>query len=92
LAQVLRQWVLTMPATPVLMRIIIISDPAIMAAAPSELSALQAEPSGTRKIALKVPAIPSSELLQGQPYVLIEHGGAVYWLRATRSGKLILTK
>lgn len=37
-------------------------------------------------------AIPSSELLKGQPYVMIEHGGATYWLRSTRSGKLILTK
>jgi hemin uptake protein HemP len=38
------------------------------------------------------PAIPSEALLQGRQVVLIEHGGAVYTLRATRSGKLILTK
>lgn len=40
----------------------------------------------------KLVTIPSSALLGGQPYVLIEHGGAIYWLRATRAGKLILTK
>lgn len=40
----------------------------------------------------KLVTIPSSSLLAGQPYVLIEHGGAIYWLRATRAGKLILTK
>lgn len=40
----------------------------------------------------KLVTIPSSSLLGGQPYVLIEHGGAIYWLRATRAGKLILTK
>ena len=37
-------------------------------------------------------AIPSRDLLQGEPCVLIEHGGALYSLRATRAGKLILTK
>lgn len=40
----------------------------------------------------KLVTIPSSTLLGGQPYVLIEHGGTIYWLRATRAGKLILTK
>lgn len=49
-------------------------------------------PREARQLALEVPAIPSSELLRGQSHVPIEHGGAVYWLRATRSGKLILTK
>lgn len=37
-------------------------------------------------------SIPSSSLLQGGQTVQIQHGGAVYTLRATRSGKLILTK
>lgn len=37
-------------------------------------------------------AISSTTLLAGRPYVLIEHGGALYWLRTTRAGKLILTK
>lgn len=59
---------------------------------PPALSAPQGPASVSRQVALEVPAIPSSELLQGQSYVPIEHGGAVYWLRATRSGKLILTK
>jgi hemin uptake protein HemP len=36
--------------------------------------------------------VASSELLQGQVCVNIEHAGAIYTLRATRSGKLILTK
>jgi hemin uptake protein HemP len=63
-----------------------------MTAAAPEDPALPSEHSAARRIAVGVPAIPSSKLLQGQPYVLIEHGGAVYWLRTTRSGKLILTK
>lgn len=36
--------------------------------------------------------ISSATLLQGQPSVLIEHQGSIYALRATRAGKLILTK
>lgn len=36
--------------------------------------------------------LPSDELLQGQTCVHIQHAGALYTLRATRSGKLILTK
>jgi hemin uptake protein HemP len=74
------------------MRIIIISNAPTMNAAPTDEAALLSEPPMPRGIALAVPAIPSSQLLQGQAYVPIEHGGAVYWLRATRSGKLILTK
>lgn len=57
-----------------------------------DVSTLHVPPSTARQVAVEVPAIPSSELLRGQPNVPIEHGGAVYWLRATRSGKLILTK
>ena len=34
----------------------------------------------------------SDELLAGASAVLIEHQGQVYQLRATRQGKLILTK
>jgi hemin uptake protein HemP len=74
------------------MRIIIISDLAIMTTAGPDVSTSQLDPPGDQRIALGVPAIPSSKLLQGQPHVPIEHGGALYWLRATRSGKLILTK
>lgn len=35
---------------------------------------------------------PSATLLQGRDVVQIEHNGAVYQLRSTRLGKLILTK
>ncbi|BAL26170.1 hemin uptake protein HemP [Azoarcus sp. KH32C] len=37
-------------------------------------------------------AIPSMRLLQGRSSVAIEHHGTQYFLRATRAGKLILTK
>lgn len=36
--------------------------------------------------------IPSERLLLGQPCVTIDHDGTRYVLRATRAGKLILTK
>ncbi|KON81193.1 hemin uptake protein HemP [Azoarcus sp. PA01] len=36
--------------------------------------------------------IPSTELLLGRPSVTIDHDGMHYVLRATRAGKLILTK
>lgn len=38
------------------------------------------------------PAVPSKQLLAGKPSVTIDHDGVRYTLRATRSGKLILTK
>ncbi|HJV24924.1 MAG TPA: hemin uptake protein HemP [Aromatoleum sp.] len=37
-------------------------------------------------------AIPSVRLLQGRSSIAIEHRGTQYFLRATRAGKLILTK
>lgn len=37
-------------------------------------------------------ALDSDQLLGGQPAVTIIHEGARYVLRATRNGKLILTK
>ncbi|NLF54418.1 MAG: hemin uptake protein HemP [Thauera phenolivorans] len=37
-------------------------------------------------------AIPSAMLLGGRDTVAIEHRGVIYVLRATRAGKLILTK
>lgn len=37
-------------------------------------------------------ALSSSRLLQGRKSVQIEHNGALYQLRATKFGKLILTK
>lgn len=36
--------------------------------------------------------VASTSLLRGRPYVQIEHNGALYQLRATKLGKLILTK
>jgi hemin uptake protein HemP len=36
--------------------------------------------------------IASEQLLQGRSCVMIRHGDALYALRATRAGKLILTK
>jgi hemin uptake protein HemP len=36
--------------------------------------------------------IPSAKLLSGQASVTIDHEGTLYVLRATRAGKLILTK
>ncbi|GIX25806.1 MULTISPECIES: hemin uptake protein HemP [Caldimonas] len=36
--------------------------------------------------------LPSSRLLQGRKSIQIEHNGALYQLRATKFGKLILTK
>lgn len=38
------------------------------------------------------PVIPVSALLEGRPYVRLEHRGEYYLLRVTRNGKLILTK
>jgi hemin uptake protein HemP len=38
------------------------------------------------------PTVTSNQLLGGQRAVTIEHEGAHYVLRATRNGKLILTK
>jgi hemin uptake protein HemP len=37
-------------------------------------------------------SVPSAALLQGRSMVHIEHNGALYQLRSTRLGKLILTK
>lgn len=36
--------------------------------------------------------IPSANLLSGRASVTIDHEGTLYVLRATRAGKLILTK
>lgn len=38
------------------------------------------------------PVIPSARLLRGESSVMIDHEGMQYILRATRTGKLILTK
>lgn len=36
--------------------------------------------------------LDSHALLAGSPCIAIRHGEAIYWLRATRQGKLLLTK
>ncbi|GAA5161061.1 hemin uptake protein HemP [Viridibacterium curvum] len=41
---------------------------------------------------LRWPVVASENLLRGETCVHIEHAGALYVLRATRNGKLILTK
>jgi hemin uptake protein HemP len=37
-------------------------------------------------------SVKSSELFAGGHVLLIDHGGEIYFLRATSKGKLILTK
>ena len=53
-------------------------------------SAAQATESGPRPA--RGAAIPSATLLGDRETVAIEHRGVIYVLRATRAGKLILTK
>ncbi len=57
-------------------------------------AAVGAEPPPATCTELRLPdgALPSSDLLRGRNAVHIEHNGALYLLRATRLGKLILTK
>lgn len=43
-------------------------------------------------VAPPAPQVHSAALLQGRNVVHIEHNGALYQLRSTRLGKLILTK
>lgn len=51
------------------------------------------DPSGDQvSPAGKVPVWKSSDILQGNEMVWIEHGGEAYQLRVTRQGKLILNK
>ena len=45
-----------------------------------------------RPAAEALPPLASSSLLRGRSVVRIEHNGALYQLRSTRLGKLILTK
>ena len=45
-----------------------------------------------RAAADSLPPLASSALLRGRSVVPIEHNGALYQLRSTRLGKLILTK
>jgi hemin uptake protein HemP len=61
----------------------------ITAAAPQQSAEYAA--AGT-KPAAGAPAVRSDTLLQGRSHVSIVHNGETYQLRATRLGKLILTK
>jgi hemin uptake protein HemP len=65
-----------------------------MAAEPNPLDAA-GSPScipGRSSCGLPLRAIPSAALLGNRDSVTIEHRGKLYVLRATRAGKLILTK
>lgn len=46
----------------------------------------------TPKCTVRVDSIDSSAILQGRDAISIVHRGELYRLRATRQGKLILTK
>lgn len=49
-----------------------------------------AKPAGNRDVG--TPVVSSDALLQGHSHISIAHNGETYQLRATRLGKLILTK
>ena len=51
-----------------------------------------AAPAGERSGGRREAVIASGELLRGLASVTIDHEGVLYVLRATRAGKLILTK
>jgi hemin uptake protein HemP len=59
-------------------------------------AAAASQPAGVETTQAGLPNQPrcirSEEILQGENEVLILHGGAVYRLRHTKSGKLILNK
>ena len=49
-------------------------------------------PETSARVMLAIQPVPSQSLLRGQNVISIEHNGALYQLRNTRLGKLILTK
>ena len=65
-----------------------------MTAEPDSLDAAGCPSRATGRSSCGVPqrAIPSAALLGDRETVTIEHRGSLYVLRATRAGKLILTK
>lgn len=65
-----------------------------MATAPTAPHAptFQAAPASAPMPAHEPPRVSSDQLLRGAQEVLIEHRGALYRLRETSLGKLILTK
>ncbi len=68
------------------------ASPAPAAGLADDAPASQASRRAAPAIASAPPPVPSTTLLQGRSVVQIEHNGALYQLRNTRLGKLILTK
>ena len=54
--------------------------------------AVTIDPIGNDRGSISPPTLTSNQLLGGHRAVTIEHEGTPYVLRATRNGKLILTK
>jgi hemin uptake protein HemP len=65
------------------------SRPNTSTTAPAPRQPAERSPAATGTAA---PAVRSETLLQGRSHVNIVHNGETYQLRATRLGKLILTK
>ncbi|WP_144154556.1 hemin uptake protein HemP [Paraburkholderia sp. BCC1885] len=71
---------------------------AALTSRPKATAAAAPRPSGERsnaaapKATTAAPSVRSETLLQGHSHVSIVHNGETYQLRATRLGKLILTK
>ncbi len=55
-------------------------------------SPLDEAPASRSITACNEPEIDSAELLDRAACIAIRHGGERYWLRATRQGRLLLTK
>ncbi|EIP85513.1 MULTISPECIES: hemin uptake protein HemP [Burkholderia] len=59
---------------------------------PAESAKAIAKPAAAASASAGQRVVSSDALLQGQSHVSIAHNGETYQLRATRLGKLILTK
>ena len=71
------------------------ADAALTSRPTASTTAAAARPAterGSRASATAAPIVRSEALLQGRSHVSIVHNGETYQLRATRLGKLILTK
>ncbi|AOK32325.1 hemin transporter HemP [Burkholderia singularis] len=66
------------------------SDSRTQTAPLSPADSAKAKPAATAQAGQRI--VSSDSLLQGQSHVSIAHNGETYQLRATRLGKLILTK
>ena len=58
----------------------------------SQTTDMSRQTKAAQQESLRAPVINSHALLQGSKTVAIVHNGATYQLRATKFGKLILTK